>query len=92
MSNVKLILSFNQFDAVGSLFLQNIDSQERQLIHYVLPNTCGPYVRQAALQFEQNDLILIGDNREFLNGLQNIILEEYIKNYDNNTLNITIIT
>ena len=92
MSDVILVLQFNQFDALGNLFLQDIGNQERQFLSMVLPNTCGQLVRQAALQFSQKEIVLVGDNREFLEGLQEIILSEYTNNYDNNIIDITILT
>lgn len=93
MSDVILVLHFNQFDALGNLFLQDTKgNQERQLLSAVLPNTCGQLVRQAALRFSQKEIVLVGDNREFLEGLQEIILSEYTNNYDNNIIDITILT
>ena len=93
MSDVILVLQFNQFDALGNLFLQDIKgNQERQFLSMVLPNTCGQLVRQAALQFSQKEIVLVGDSREFLEGLQEIILSEYTNNYDNNIIDITILT
>ena len=92
MSDVIMVLDFSPFDAMGSLFLQDAKTQERRLLAYVAPNTCGPYVRQAALQFSQKEIVLVGENKEFLKGLREIILEEYTNNYDNNVIDITILT
>ena len=93
MSDVILVLHFNQFDALGNLFLQETKgNKERQFLSFVWPNACGEMVRQAALQFSQKEIVLVGDNREFLEGLQEIILSEYTNNYDNNIIDITILT
>lgn len=91
MSDVKLMLSFHQFDWEGQVFLYDPISHTAEVLGPVNLSNCANIVRQCALSYSKQDLTLIGDNRAFLEGIKDSILTEYETNYAQENLNITII-
>lgn len=91
MLDVKLICIYNQFDANGGLYLADFDEDTRRHLCALTLDNISSMVNEYSHEYEINDILMLGDNKEFLTGLKEQILSDYALNYANEQINITIL-
>ena len=91
MSDVKLICICNQFDSDGTLCLANFDEDTRRCLCTFKLEEVAHSINEYAKELDVNDVLMLGDNREYLKGIKEQILSEYALNYSNEKININIL-
>ena len=91
MSDVKLICICNQFDANGTLLLANFDEDTRRNLCSFNLREVAHSINQYSHEYDVNDIIMLGDNKTYLQGIREQILSDYTLNYANEKINITIL-
>lgn len=91
MPNVKILCICNQFDAYANIVVADYnDDTQTPATTFALDSIAeGIYV--GSKNYKTNDIILLGDNKEYLKGIREIILSDYALNYANENINITIL-
>lgn len=91
MSDVKLICICNQFDSDGTLCLANFDEDTRRCLCAFSLEEVANSINQYAKELNVNDVLMLGDNKEYLKGIREQILYDYALKYSNEEINITIL-
>lgn len=91
MSDVKLICICNQFDNDGTLCLANFDEDTRRCLCTFSLEEVANSINQYAKELNVNDVLMLGDNKEYLKGIREQILYDYALKYSNEEINITIL-
>ena len=91
MSNVKLICICNQFDKEGTLCFANFDEDTRRCLCSFSLNEIAASINQYSKELDVNEIVMLGDNKEYLKGIREQILSDYAINYSNEKINISII-
>lgn len=91
MSNVKIICICNQFDSNVRIYKVNLDTDESGESRYYLLNNLAFGLQEQTKIHNNNEVLFVGDNIEFLKGLRETVLHELTLNYDNTNINIEVI-
>ena len=92
MQNVILVCEMNQFDNLGWLSLLNTENGDKDILCTIDLNNYAEKVIEQSEQCKITDVILTGDNRYFLEGLEQGIYSYQFSQYNNNKISTTIIT
>ena len=89
MSNVKIVCEINVFDAHGRFYTQD---EEKMILRSAFNIDNLAFELNEQLNFHNtNDVILIGDNKEYLKGIREQLLTDCSTEYSNKNLNISIL-
>ena len=91
MPDVKILCICNQFDAYANIVIADYDNDTQTPPATFTLDSIAAGIYTGSQNYKTNNVVLLGDNKQYLQGIREIILSDYALNYANENINITIL-